>query len=241
VHEYGLGLHVTEEKRTFSGLCLSCSGEPEPLHPQASAWVCAEGAAGALTQHAGRSVPHQRGLRQTAGLRILRQYLAICPVGALTAKQSKHRSRPWNVERHPRPASTGGGTRSRSRRGNEVIRCAPRNHYLCAKGRFGWDAVRHETRITSPKIRVGENLVDCSWDEALSIAATTQGHQKPLRLHIRPSEPRTKTTMCSRNHARGDSLNNVDPHAVQIPVWSEHRLLRRRTFPTGVSMRSSRP
>lgn len=101
--------------------------------------------------------------------------LEICPVGALTAKQSKHKARPWNVESTTSacPYCGCGCPITIEWRGSEIVRVrAAGNHYLCAKGRFGWDAVRHEARLTSPKIRVGGNLVDCSWDEALSVVAT---------------------------------------------------------------------
>jgi predicted molibdopterin-dependent oxidoreductase YjgC len=101
--------------------------------------------------------------------------IEICPVGALTAKQGKHRARPWNVEQ---TASTCifcgcGCPITVETRGGDIVRVrASEKHYLCAKGRFGWDSVRHESRLTSPKVRVGENLVDCTWDEALSVVAT---------------------------------------------------------------------
>jgi predicted molibdopterin-dependent oxidoreductase YjgC len=101
--------------------------------------------------------------------------LEVCPVGALTAKQSKHKARPWNVEQTTSacPYCGCGCPITIERRGREIVRVrAAGNHYLCAKGRFGWDAVLHEARLTSPKIRIGENLADCSWDEALAVVAT---------------------------------------------------------------------
>ena len=53
------------------------------------------------------------------------------------------------------------------------MRVSPaRENYLCAKGRFGWDAVHHADRLTTPKMRVGGELVDCTWDEALAVIAT---------------------------------------------------------------------
>ena len=45
-------------------------------------------------------------------------------------------------------------------------------NYLCVKGRYGWDALHSEERLITPKIRIYGKLVDCSWEEALSIVAT---------------------------------------------------------------------
>ncbi len=99
----------------------------------------------------------------------------ICPVGALTTRQFKFKARSWNLE----------GTRSvcnycgcgcgitYETRDGKIMRVGPATeNYLCAKGRFGWDAVHSNERLTTPKMRVGGELVDCTWDEALSVIAT---------------------------------------------------------------------
>ncbi len=100
---------------------------------------------------------------------------AICPVGALTAKQFKFKARAWNLEK-TRSVCTYCGCGCPiilDRHRGAVVRVrSSDDHYLCAKGRFGWDAVRHEARLVTPKMRVGEKLVDCSWEDALSVIAT---------------------------------------------------------------------
>ncbi len=101
--------------------------------------------------------------------------IEICPVGALTAKPSKHKARPWNVEKTDTACLYCGCGCSMTveKRRNDIVRVrAAGDGYLCAKGRFGWDAVQHDTRLTSPKIRVGGVLTDCGWDEALAMIAT---------------------------------------------------------------------
>lgn len=45
----------------------------------------------------------------------------------------------------------------------------------CVKGKFGWDFVNSQERITSPLIRKGEVFVEASWDEALSLVAERLG------------------------------------------------------------------
>lgn len=42
----------------------------------------------------------------------------------------------------------------------------------CVKGKFGWDFVNSEERITAPLIRKGNEFVEASWEEALSLVAT---------------------------------------------------------------------
>lgn len=39
----------------------------------------------------------------------------------------------------------------------------------CVKGKFGWDFVNSEERLTSPLIRKGDSFVEASWDEALNL------------------------------------------------------------------------
>jgi formate dehydrogenase major subunit/NADH-quinone oxidoreductase subunit G len=99
----------------------------------------------------------------------------ICPVGALTTRQFKYKARSWNLE-----ATTSvcnycgcGCAISYETRDGKIMRVGPaRNNYLCAKGRFGWDAMHSEERVTTPKVRQGGKLVDCTWDEALAVVAT---------------------------------------------------------------------
>jgi predicted molibdopterin-dependent oxidoreductase YjgC len=99
----------------------------------------------------------------------------ICPVGALTTRQFKYKARSWSLEGTPSVCNyCGCGCAvSFERRDGKIMRVSPaRENYLCAKGRFGWDAVRHADRLTTPKMRVGGELVDCTWDEALAVIAT---------------------------------------------------------------------
>ena len=100
----------------------------------------------------------------------------ICPVGALTTRQFKYKARSWNLEGTKSVCNycgCGCGIQYETRDG-KIMRVGPaQDNYLCAKGRFGWDAVHSSERITTPKMRIGGELVDCTWDEALSVIATT--------------------------------------------------------------------
>jgi formate dehydrogenase major subunit len=45
----------------------------------------------------------------------------------------------------------------------------------CVKGKFGWDYVNSEERITSPLIRRGDHFEESSWDEALAYIGERMG------------------------------------------------------------------
>jgi NADH-quinone oxidoreductase subunit G len=46
----------------------------------------------------------------------------------------------------------------------------PNHGKLCAKGRFGWDALHHPERLTQPLVRRNGSLTEATWDEALAVA-----------------------------------------------------------------------
>ncbi len=98
----------------------------------------------------------------------------ICPVGALTTRQFKFKARTWSLEETGSTClycGNGCPIKLQTHKGR-VVRVIPsQNNFLCARGRFGWDAVHHEARLTLPKIREGGELVDCTWDEALTRVA----------------------------------------------------------------------
>ncbi|WP_369901093.1 formate dehydrogenase subunit alpha [Bacillus manliponensis] len=48
----------------------------------------------------------------------------------------------------------------------------------CVKGKFGWDFVNSEERITKPLIRKGDMFVEASWEEALEVVASNMSHIK---------------------------------------------------------------
>lgn len=181
VHEYGLGPSLfSEEKRTSppdhasAGIernqdrCILCGK---------CVRVCSERCGvGALTfSMRGGGSRISTAFNRPLSCEFCGECVEICPVGALAPKQGKHKSRPWNVERTVSTClycGCGCPIMIETRHG-EVIRVrSSEKHYLCARGRFGWDAVQHESRLKTPKIRVHGKLVDSTWEEALSVVAT---------------------------------------------------------------------
>jgi NADH-quinone oxidoreductase subunit G len=99
----------------------------------------------------------------------------ICPVGALTSGTYRYKTRPWELTYTGTICNhCGDGCKTTlSIRNNEIIRANNRDHsgingeFLCAKGRFGWDFVNNENRVTAPRIRKNGKQEESSWEEAL--------------------------------------------------------------------------
>jgi NADH-quinone oxidoreductase subunit G len=121
----------------------------------------------------------------------------LCPVGALTSQPYRFRARPWDIEgaagictlcpsqcnveftvrdekvvrvrsRDATGAATGGGPG-----GNPDVD----DGWLCDKGRFAYQAIHVDQRITQPLVRDGGSLRPVSWDRALDAAAGLARHK----------------------------------------------------------------
>jgi NADH-quinone oxidoreductase subunit G len=121
----------------------------------------------------------------------------LCPVGALTSSAYRFRARPWDIEgaagictlcpsqcnveftvrdekvvrvlsRDPKGAGTGGGPG-----GNPEVD----DGWLCDKGRFAYQAIHVDDRITTPLVRDGGDLRPVSWERALQAAAGLGRHK----------------------------------------------------------------
>jgi NADH-quinone oxidoreductase subunit G len=105
--------------------------------------------------------------------------IELCPVGALTSQPYRFRARPWDIEGSGSvctlcPAQCNVEFTVRDER---VLRVLSRDHagvddgWLCDKGRFAYQSVHVDSRITHPLVRVDGELVPVSWDRALQEAA----------------------------------------------------------------------
>jgi NADH-quinone oxidoreductase subunit G len=112
----------------------------------------------------------------------------LCPVGALTSRPYRFRARPWDNE------SAGGiCTLCPSQcnvtftvRDEKVLRVLARDYeghtevddgWLCDKGRFAYQAIHVDQRITEPLVRDGGELRPVSWERALQTAAGLAKHR----------------------------------------------------------------
>ncbi len=110
----------------------------------------------------------------------------LCPVGALTSKPYRFRARPWDIENSGSvctlcPSQCNVNFTVRDER---VLRVLARDNedvddgWLCDKGRFAYQAVHVEERVTRPMVRDGGELRPVSWERALSEAASALGRAK---------------------------------------------------------------
>jgi NADH-quinone oxidoreductase subunit G len=114
--------------------------------------------------------------------------IELCPVGALTSQPYRFRARPWDIE------DAGGICTLCSSQCNvtftvrdeRVMRVLSRDHdghpevddgWLCDKGRFAYQAMHVDERITRPLVRDGGELREVSWERALETAAGLAKHK----------------------------------------------------------------
>lgn len=106
------------------------------------------------------------------------QCVEICPVGALHTKASLRFGLPTGETRTICPYCGVGCGLILETRDNRIIGVRgdhdnPVNQgRTCVKGRFGYDFVNHEDRLTKPLIKTDGAFVESDWDEALNLVAT---------------------------------------------------------------------
>ncbi len=108
----------------------------------------------------------------------------ICPVGALTAQPYRFKARPWDLEQRESTCTTcsvGCRTVVQSSR-DELLRYQgvdsdPVNWgWLCDRGRFNFQSVNSDDRLTQPLVKSGSGLVPASWSDAMESVARTLRH-----------------------------------------------------------------
>jgi NADH-quinone oxidoreductase subunit G len=109
----------------------------------------------------------------------------ICPVGALTSGSYRYKTRPWEMN-HVATVCThcADGCKvtlgvRQTTDGSEIVRASNRDmsgingDFLCAKGRFGFDFVASEDRLTKPLVRSSDGKLEpATWEAALRLAAS---------------------------------------------------------------------
>lgn len=101
--------------------------------------------------------------------------IEVCPTGCFTRKPYRYKARPWDLTSAKTICNYCGTgcTINVQERDGEVLRAVAKQgegingDLLCSRGRFGFDFVNSEERITKPLVKKGGSLVEATWDEAL--------------------------------------------------------------------------
>jgi len=105
--------------------------------------------------------------------------LQVCPTGALTEDLSRYKGRTWLIERVPTTCTyCGCGCQLELNvQNNRIMAVTTKNGVgvnqgsLCVKGRFGYEFVNSDERLTTPLIKKNGKFEEVSWDEALDLVA----------------------------------------------------------------------
>jgi predicted molibdopterin-dependent oxidoreductase YjgC len=103
----------------------------------------------------------------------------LCPVGALIDKKAIGKARVWETHtvRTTCPYCGVGCQLDLHVKDDRIVRITgvegaqPNQGQLCVKGRYGYDFIYSQDRLTSPLIREADGFRQATWDEALDLVA----------------------------------------------------------------------
>ena len=105
--------------------------------------------------------------------------VSVCPVGSLLARPFKFKARFWSLTKNKSVCGyCGTGCNlTLGVKDNKVLTTIYdenqgfHNGQLCVRGRFGYQFINSDQRLTKPLIRKNGRLEESSWDEALELVA----------------------------------------------------------------------
>jgi NADH-quinone oxidoreductase subunit G len=156
----------------------------------------------------------------------------LCPVGALTSQPYRFRARPWDNE------SAGGVCTlcpaqcnvTFTVRDERVVRVLARDYegnnevddgWLCDKGRFAYQAMYVDERITAPLVRDGGELREVSWERALEAAAGLARHKGRIGTLVggqASNEEGFVLQRLMREHLSSPDIDSRGPGAIPAPL-----------------------
>ncbi len=97
-----------------------------------------------------------------------------CPVNAIMERDRWQHGREWDLAKQETVCTACGSGCSvvTSSKDGRIVKVNAKedNGYICAIGRFGFDSLKSESRITTPLKKEGGKLVATTWEEASKIA-----------------------------------------------------------------------
>jgi NADH-quinone oxidoreductase subunit G len=156
--------------------------------------------------------------------------IELCPVGALTSQPYRFRARPWDIE-----GAGGLCTLCPSQcnveftvRDDKVVRVLSRENpgvddgWLCDKGRFAYQSIHVDERITTPLVRDADGeLQPASWDQALTAARAIAGHRGRVGALVGGQATNEEAYMLARMMREGLGSADIDSRpaaSVELPV-----------------------
>ena len=141
----------------------------------------------------------------------------VCPVGAITEKDSKWAGAPEQVVQSTCPHCSVGCSLSLNVKKEKLIRStfdiegAANHGEECVRGKFGHKRIYSKDRILTPQIRTGGQLRDATYDEALDLIASRLAHYKPEEVFFLASGKTTnEDNYLLQKLARLTGSNNID-------------------------------
>jgi len=103
--------------------------------------------------------------------------IEVCPVGCFMRLPYRYKARPWDLKSAVSvcPYCATGCKTTLQERDGEVVRSIAfkglgfNDRMMCARGRFGYDILNSDKRLTSPLKRKGDSFEEISWSEAFGI------------------------------------------------------------------------
>ena len=116
------------------------------------------------------------------------QCVSVCPVGALVGQVKIAKARAWDLKKVKTicPYCGVGCELVLNVHNNEIIKVdsdedsVVNKGNLCIKGRFGFEFVNSNERLTDPLIKEGGEFRKASWDEALDLVASNLKRVKEI-------------------------------------------------------------
>ena len=128
----------------------------------------------------------------------------LCPVGALTSKTYRFRSRPWDLHRTQTTCTQCGvGCQMNvDERHGDVLRTMSvadddivSDGWLCDRGRYNIGFYDDARRVTSPLLRDGGEWVQIDWDDAIATVGRQDPQTRSRQAGKAPS-PRSAAAAC---------------------------------------------
>ncbi len=148
----------------------------------------------------------------------------ICPVGALTSGTYRYQTRPWEMEHvgtictHCADGckTTLGVRNDEIMRGNNRDRSGINGEFLCVKGRYAFDFVKHPERLQSPMMKTGKGYEPISWAQALEVVSKKFSEAKARggKFGVIGSNHTTneENFFLAKFARQGLGTNNIDHH-----------------------------